>query len=290
MDTAAGDLISQLRWQLPQRGSQGAVLTLLCAFCRGVPFFADLYPRGEFFKGLCHFESFLSNKPKGTQLQIDLPDIEEVNNADKELIDSVKTEIEYIKSKADILDSITSKIEDKSLRRRVCHNDTKLSNVMMDEKTGRYMCLIDLDTAMKGAIAYDFGDAIRGGASTAAEDETDLSKVTIDLELTRAFTEGFIYELRKRKKDDKFLEPSEAKSLYDGLFIIALELGMRFLEDYILGNIYFKINEDRPLHNLERARNQLKLANEIEKHRDDIVKIINDSLKANGFDDSFLLD
>ena len=106
---------------------------------------------------------------------------------------------------------------------------------------------------MKGAIADDFGDALRGGASTALEDEVDLSKVGINLDFVRKFSNGFLLEL-KGKKDTtgtyhEYISKEEVKTLYSGFRLITIELGMRFLEDYIAGNIYFKINDDRPQHN-----------------------------------------
>lgn len=214
--------------------------------------------------------------------------LEDIAEVDEKLLNTCRDEIAYIESRKDIMDSITKGLKDGTLKRRVCHNDTKLSNVMMDEKTGKYMCLIDLDTAMKGALAYDFGDALRCGASTAVEDEVDLDKVTINLDLARAFIRGFINELKPRK-DKVFISPAEVKSLYDGYYIITLELGMRFLDDYLIGNKYFRIDENRPYHNLERARNQLKLAKEIESHKQQIIDIINEALVDKGFGEEYLI-
>ena len=214
--------------------------------------------------------------------------LEDIAEVDEQLLNTCKEEIAYIDSRKDQMDCIVKGLRDGSLKRRVCHNDTKLSNVMMDEKTGKYMCLIDLDTAMKGAIAYDFGDALRCGASTAEEDEVDLNKVSINFDLVRAFTRGFISAL-KPKRDNIYITPEEVKSLYDGYYIITLELGMRFLDDYLIGNKYFRIDENRPFHNLERARNQLKLAKEIEKNKDTIIGIINEALVDKGFGDEYLI-
>lgn len=214
--------------------------------------------------------------------------ISKLKKYDPEKVKQCKKEIDFIKARKDVMGYIVERLKDTSLKRRVCHNDTKLSNVMIDEKTGKYMCLIDLDTVMRGAIAYDFGDALRFGASTALEDETDLSKVSIDLSLIRKFIEGFLYELRP-KNDKYYISQEELKSLYYGYLIITLELGMRFLDDYLDGDKYFHVDENRPEHNLERARNQLKLVSEIEKNKGEIIKILNEVLLDNGFAEDYLI-
>lgn len=188
-------------------------------------------------------------------------------------VEEVQKEIEFIKSRKDIMSYIVDGISNGVLPRRVCHNDTKLANIMIDEDTGKFMCMIDLDTVMKGSLLYDYGDALRMGASTALEDETNLDKVGINLSLIEAFTKGFLYETRPRN-NSIYITENEIDALYYGYLIITLELGMRFLHDYINGDVYFRIDPNRPKHNLERARNQLKLVEEIEKNKDNINEII----------------
>ena len=139
---------------------------------------------------------------------------------------------------------------------RVTHNDTKLNNVLLDEKTGLARSVLDLDTVMPGLSAYDFGDAVRFGASSAAEDETDLSKVFLRLDLYRAFLEGYLDACGHA------LTENEISVLPLGAKIITIELGMRFLKDYLDGDFYFKI--DRPTQNLDRCRAQLRLAADME--------------------------
>ena len=134
---------------------------------------------------------------------------------------------------------------------RVTHNDTKLNNIMIDDDTRKAICVIDLDTVMPGLAAYDYGDSIRFGASTALEDETDLSKVTCDMELFRLYTRGFLEGCAGR------LTAKETEMLPMGAWMMTYECGMRFLADYLEGDVYFKI--DYPSHNLDRARNQFKL-------------------------------
>ncbi len=141
---------------------------------------------------------------------------------------------------------------------RVTHNDTKLNNVLLDEKTGEGICVIDLDTVMPGLMAYDFGDSIRFGASTALEDEPDLSKVHFSPELFRVYTEGYMEVL------GDLLSQAELDSLLWGAKLMTLEVGMRFLTDYLQGDVYFRTDEHRPEHNLERCRTQLKLVAEME--------------------------
>jgi Ser/Thr protein kinase RdoA (MazF antagonist) len=148
---------------------------------------------------------------------------------------------------------------------RVTHNDTKLNNVMLDEKTHKALCVIDLDTVMPGLSAYDFGDSIRFGAATAAEDETDLSKMTINLDLFRVFTRGFL-------KACPGLTDKEIEMLPMGAKIMTLECGVRFLTDYLDGDHYFAVH--LPDHNLIRARTQFKLVEEMEKKWDDMAKIV----------------
>ena len=204
------------------------------------------------------------------------------DNQDSPRVAECRKEIHFVKKHRSIMDYITSRIENKEFPRRVCHNDTKMSNIMIDENTGKFMCLIDLDTVMKGSLLYDYGDALRMGASTAAEDDPDLSHVGINLDLIDAFTRGFLYETRPRN-NTVYITNAEIDSLYYGYLIITLELGMRFLHDYIDNDKYFKIDVDRPKHNLERARNQLKLVEEIEKHKDDIEAIIQKNKEKLGF-------
>lgn len=149
---------------------------------------------------------------------------------------------------------------------RVTHNDTKLNNVMIDEKTGKALCVLDLDTVMPGLAMNDFGDAIRFGACTAAEDEKDLDKVHCDLKLLEAYTRGFI------KGCDGKLTEREIDTLYLGAVGLTYEQALRFLTDYLEGDVYFKTAY--PEHNLVRTRTQLKMLSELEKYTDEIKEII----------------
>lgn len=140
---------------------------------------------------------------------------------------------------------------------RVTHNDTKLNNVMLDAATRKPLCVIDLDTVMPGLVANDFGDSIRFGASTAAEDERKLNRVGISLELFEAYTEGFLNACGNR------LTRTEIETLPLGAKLMTLECGVRFLADYLNGDVYFHVK--RPDQNFDRARTQMKLVEDIEK-------------------------
>ena len=155
-------------------------------------------------------------------------------------------------------------LEEGILPIRVTHNDTKLNNVLLDAKTGAGVCVIDLDTVMPGLAAYDFGDSIRSGASTAAEDEKDLSKVSLSLTMFEAFVKGFLSEAKLNARERELL-PMGAK-------LMTLECGMRFLADYLNGDKYFKVHREG--HNLDRARTQFKLVRSMEENWDTMMEIV----------------
>ena len=154
---------------------------------------------------------------------------------------------------------------------RVTHNDTKCNNVLFDRTTKRPLVVIDLDTVMPGMAMVDFGDAVRCIANTADEDEPDLSKVYFDTAKFRAFCKGYIGQVKNA------LTPDEIGNLVLAAFTIAVELGSRFLDDYLTGDTYFKTNY--PGHNLVRARCQLHLAKDILKKFDELNYIVADELE-----------
>ena len=150
---------------------------------------------------------------------------------------------------------------------RVTHNDTKLNNVLMDEKTGEGMCIIDLDTVMPGLVLYDFGDSIRFGANHCAEDETDLSKVNLDVDLFAAYTKAFL------EGTGGSLTNEEIEYLPWGAKLMTLECGIRFLTDYLVGDEYFHIAREK--HNLDRCRTQFKLVADMEERWTELEAIVN---------------
>lgn len=149
---------------------------------------------------------------------------------------------------------------------RVTHNDTKINNVLLDEATGKGICVIDLDTVMPGLSAYDFGDSIRTGANDCAEDEPDQSKVHFDLHLYEVFAKGYL------STAGSTMHTAEKKSLAWGAKLMTLECGIRFLTDYLEGDHYFHIA--RPDHNLDRARTQFILVRQMEEVFDQMLEIV----------------
>ena len=148
---------------------------------------------------------------------------------------------------------------------RATHNDTKINNVLLDKDSRETLCVIDLDTVMPGLSAYDFGDAIRFGASTAAEDETNLKKVRLDLDYFRAFTRGFLEACPS-------LAEAEVNALAQGAYTMTIECGIRFLTDYLMGDKYFSI--DREKHNLDRCRTQFRLIWDMERKWEQMENIV----------------
>lgn len=170
--------------------------------------------------------------------------------------DACREEIAFLRARREDCSSIVRGLAEGKYPLRVTHNDTKLNNLILDPKTGEGKCVIDLDTVMPGSLLYDFGDAIRFGATAAAEDETDLSLVRLDPTLFFAFTKGFVEGL------DGHVTEAELRAFPTAARIITLETGMRFLTDYLSGDTYFRIHHEG--HNLERARNQFALVRSIE--------------------------
>ncbi len=184
-----------------------------------------------------------------------------------------ENEIRFALDRKDITSFINRGIADGSLSLRVTHNDTKLNNIMVDRETGEGICVIDLDTVMPGSVLADFGDSIRFGASSAAEDERDLSKVYCRLDMFEAFARGFISGLEGSLSD------SELSALPMGAVILTYETGIRFLSDYLDGDRYFRT--EYPEHNLVRARNQFKLVADMESKMDGMHAIIEKIKKEN---------
>lgn len=180
----------------------------------------------------------------------------------------VKKETDFILSLEEKM-SLLEKIKREGfLPLRVTHNDTKLNNVLLDKATRKALCVIDLDTVMPGLSLYDYGDSIRFGASTALEDEKDLEKVSMSLDLFRIYTKGY-------KKACPSLTQGEIEAMPLGAETMTLECGMRFLTDYLEGDHYFSIH--RPGHNLDRARTQIKLVQDMENKWDRMMKTVREA-------------
>ncbi len=180
-------------------------------------------------------------------------------------------EIQFVLDREADCSVLTSLLEKGELPLRVTHNDTKLNNVLFDKTTNKPLCVVDLDTVMPGSSLYDFGDSIRFGANTGAEDEKDLSKISLDLELFKVYVEGYL------EAAGSALTENEIKYLPFAAKLLTLECGMRFLADFINGDVYFKT--EYPEHNLVRARTQFKLVEDIENKFSEMQAIVNESVK-----------
>lgn len=191
---------------------------------------------------------------------------EAIKNDAKGRLASVKAEVEFALDYAKYASEIVDAMEKGLVPLRVTHNDTKLNNVLFDAKTKEGLCVIDLDTVMPGSMLYDFGDALRFGASSGVEDETDLDKIYFDLEKFEQFAKGFLSETAS------CLTEKEIELLPLSALLLTYECGIRFLADYLNGDTYFKIHREQ--HNLDRARNQFKLVADIESKFDKMAEIV----------------
>ena len=234
---------------------------------------ADLYEAGI---GFGHFQKLLDDFPveKLYETIKDFHHTPKRVEALKEAIeknaagraDSVKDEIAFALENAAWADVVTKGIEEGLIPVRVTHNDTKINNILFDEVTGKAVCVIDLDTVMPGSMLYDFGDALRMGGSTAAEDETDLDKVWFEEKAFEAFAKGYMSEMKDA------LTEEEIRLLPLSVKLMTYECGIRFLTDYLNGDTYFKIHREH--HNLDRARNQFKLVADITAKEEKLAEII----------------
>lgn len=179
---------------------------------------------------------------------------------------SVQKEIQFVLEHEHLANVFADLLEKKEIPLRVTHNDTKLNNIMIDNKTRKGICVIDLDTVMPGLAMNDFGDSIRFGASTATEDEQDLSKVSCDMELFDLYAKGFIEGCGGK------LTEKEIDLMPTGAMVMTFECGMRFLTDYLQGDTYFKIHREN--HNLDRCGTQFKLVKDMEAKWDTMREII----------------
>lgn len=238
----------------------------------------DLYCAGKSFG---HFQMLLDDYPAET-LHETIADFhntpkrvealkEAVKNDIAKRASSVRKEIEFsLKCAEEFASVAVDELKKGTLPLRVTHNDTKINNILFDDETGKAICVIDLDTVMPGSSLYDFGDALRMGASTGAEDETNLDLVNFDVEAFKSFADGYLSEM-KDKLSEKEIEllPFSAK-------LLTYECGIRFLTDYLNGDVYFKIHREH--HNLDRARNQLKLVYDISTKENEMMNIVKNLL------------
>ena len=195
-----------------------------------------------------------------------------MEKAEPERIAACRKELEFALAREEEAGLIVDALADGRIPLRVTHNDTKLNNILFDYDTRQPLCVIDLDTIMPGSSLYDYGDAIRFGASTAAEDEKDLDKVWCDMELFRTYTEGFLTGCGDSLTDE------EVNMLPVGAKMMTLECGTRFLADFLNGDVYFRTHYEGQ--NLDRARTQLKLVADMEDKWETMSQIVRQTKSA----------
>ncbi len=229
-----------------------------------------------------HFQKLLEDYPAETLYET-IPDfhntVDRLKNFKRALAEDtahraakVQEEIRFVLNRERDCHVICDMLASGEIPLRVTHNDTKLNNIMIDNETGKGICVIDLDTVMPGSALYDYGDSIRFGANTGAEDETDLSKISCDIDLFTLYTKGFV------EGCGGSLTEQEIRMLPMGAKVITLEQGIRFLTDYLEGDRYYKIH--RPEHNLDRCRTQFKLVKDMEEKWDILRGIAEEYLKG----------
>jgi len=189
----------------------------------------------------------------------------------KKRVKTAIKETEFVFDMKERFFKLASVFENGILPIRVSHNDTKINNVIIDEKTGKGLAAIDLDTVMPGYSIFDFGDLIRTSISISKEDETDLAKINIQTNRFEAVLKGFLSETKN------ILTKDEISNLVSGSIIMTSMIGMRFLTDYLSGDVYFKT--DYPEHNLIRCRVQFKIAKEMIKNENTLNKIVAEEIK-----------
>lgn len=199
--------------------------------------------------------------------------IKDINNLSNDRVKEAYQEIEFIIKHQTICDLIINKLNNNIIPYRVTHNDTKVNNVLMNKETLDYLAVIDLDTVMPGSMLFDYGDGIRSTACTCLEDEHDLTKVKIDLELFESYTRGYLSEI------SDCITQEELNLMAKSIEIITLELAIRFLNDYINGDTYFKVEYNKQ--NLYRTKAQLALVKDIETKLDYMDSFIKKCYKQN---------
>lgn len=177
-----------------------------------------------------------------------------------------KVEIDFALGMEKEVSRIMDSMAQGRMPERICHNDTKFNNLLIDDVTGLPVCVIDLDTVMPGSVLFDFGDLIRMGAASAAEDEKDLSKVRFDIDKFAAFVRGYL------EGGKAFLVDEEINLLAFSAKLITFEIGLRFLTDFLEGDVYFKVHREG--HNLDRTRTQFKMAADMASRMDEMEEIV----------------
>lgn len=228
-------------------------------------------------KAFGKFQNMLNDYPAEKLYEI-IPDFHNTRERFNQLLTAIKEdragrlkfvekEVNFALAQEYIVNTITDAIKDGNVPLRVTHNDTKLNNVLFDKDSGEGLCVIDLDTIMPGSLLYDYGDALRFGGATAAEDEKDLSLMWFDMSAFRNFTKGYLEEMLP------VMTKKEIELLPLSVRMLTYECGIRFLADYLNGDTYFKTSREGQ--NLDRARTQFKLYEDMEKKNEEMTSVIN---------------
>lgn len=227
-------------------------------------------------KGFGKFQALLSDLP-GEKLHETIPDFHNMENRYEKFFQAldidakgrksaVGKEISFVLDRQQEMEAMYRHVKNGNFPLRITHNDTKFNNVLLDQDTHEAVCVIDLDTVMPGVVPYDFGDAVRTITNTSAEDEKQLEKIKLNLEYYEAFARGYLEET------GSFLTEIEMDYLaFSGRYMTFI-MGLRFLTDYLAGDVYYKIQCKE--HNLQRARAQFELVSCMEKHYAAMTEVI----------------
>lgn len=251
----------RMTWFLNDTTSYDVVTTKQQAYQGGVAFGRFQYLLCDMYPGV-----LVEIIPDFLNIEKRLNDLyAAIDNNTANRLESVSPELEYLLGRAGTMKEITEMGKAGILPLRITHNDTKFNNILLD-KDNNIQCVIDLDTVMPGYVAYDFGDAIRSIINTAAEDEKDPDKIKLNIPLFTEFTKGYL------SQTISFLTEAELKSLIKGVMLLPYMQAVRFLTDYLNGDIYYKIHFAG--HNLQRTRAQMQLLKMLELHREELRSII----------------
>ena len=260
-------------WFLDDEGEYWRMYDFIGGFCLDAPESEEDFYQSAIAFG--RFQHMLSDFPAHTLFET-IPEFHNTIDRYRQFKESVaadaagraagvQEEINFLLEREELGATLQKMREDGLLPLRVTHNDTKLNNVLLDRMTRKSLCVLDLDTVMPGLSLYDFGDSIRFGAATAAEDEPDASKMKLDLHLFEVYTRGYLEGATK-------LTEREVAMLPMGALVITLELATRFLKDYLDGDLYFK--PAYPEHNLVRARTQIALVADMQDKWEEMNRIV----------------
>jgi len=222
------------------------------------------------------FQEMLSDLP-GPPLHETIPHFRDTRRRFRSLLEAIEAdrldraagtqpEIEFALKREHLAGTLEDLLAARTVPERIVHHDTKINNVLIDDRTGEGICVIDLDTVMPGTTLYDFGNAVRMGAARAAEDERDLSLVGLDTDLFEALVEGYLSEGRR------FLTTAEIDHLTGAPRITTFMVGVRFLADHLAGDTYFRIHREG--HNLDRCRTQFRMVNDMEEKAERLRAIV----------------